>query len=71
MLAPDERNVLAELRRKKVNEPAAVVVLLRRHFVEHFGAGRVVIVQAVGEIGENTGVLLLVADGEGQNFPLG
>ena len=47
------------------------VVLLRRHLVEHFGARRVVVVQPVGEIGENARVLLLVADGEGQNLALG
>ena len=46
-------------------------VLLSRHFVEHFGACRVVVVQAVGEIGKNARVLLLVADGEGQNLALG
>ena len=66
-----ERNVVAEFRHEQVDEPAPVVVLLGRHLVEHFGACRVVVVQPVGEIGENARVLLLIADGESQNLTLG
>ena len=47
------------------------VVLLGGHLVEHLRAGGVVFVQAVGEIGVDARVLLLVADGEGQNLALG
>ena len=47
-----------------------MTILLRGHLVEHFRAGREVVMQTVGEIGENARVLLLVADGEGQNFAL-
>jgi hypothetical protein len=48
-----------------------VGVLLRRHLVEHFGGSRVIFVHTVGEIGIDARVLLLVADGEGQNLTLG
>ena len=47
-----------------------MAVLLRRHLVEDLCACRVIVVQAVGEIGENARVFLLVADGEGQNLAL-
>ena len=66
-----ERYVVAEFRHEQVDEPAPVVVLLGRHLVEHFRACRVVVVQPVGEIGENARVLLLIADGESQNLTLG
>ena len=71
VLAAHERDVLAKLRDEKVDELAAVFVLLAGHFVEHFGAGRVVLEQTVGEVGVDAAVLLLVADGEGQHFALG
>ena len=48
-----------------------MAVLLRRHLVEHFGARRIIVMQTVGEIGENARVLLLIADGKGQNFAFG
>ena len=54
-----------------LDEPAPVTVLFHRHLFEHFGGRRVIFVKAVGEIGVNTRVLLLVADGEGQNLALG
>ena len=63
--------MLAEFRHEEIDEPAPVRVLLRRHLVEHFGGRRVIFVQAVGEIGVNARVLLLVADGEGQDLALG
>ena len=63
--------MIAEFRDEEIDEPAPMPVLLRRHLVEHFGACGVIVVQAVGEIGENARVFLLVADGEGQNFALG
>ncbi len=47
-----------------------MAVLLGRHLVEHLGACRVIVMQAISEIGENARVLLLVADGEGQNLAL-
>ena len=71
VLAPHQRNVIAEFRHEQIDEPAPVTVLLRRHLVEHFGACRVIVMQAIGEIGKNARVLLLIADGEGQNLALG
>ena len=71
VLAPHQRNVVAKFRYEQIDESAPVTVLLRRHLVEHFGACGVIVVQAIGEIGENARVLLLVADGEGQNLALG
>ena len=71
VLAAHERNVVAEFRHEEIDEPAPMRVLLGRHLVEHFGGRRVIVVQAVGEIGENARVLLLVADGEGQDLALG
>ena len=62
--------MIAEFRHEEVDKPASVTILLRGHLVEHFRAGREVIMQTVGEIGENACVLLLVADREGQNFAL-
>ena len=70
-LAAHERDMIAEFRDEEIDEPAAVRVLLGGHLVEHFRAGGIVFVQAVGEIGVDARVLLLVADGEGQNLALG
>ena len=70
VLTPHQRNMLAKLRDEEIDEPAPMAVLLRRHLIEHFGACRVIVVQAVGEIGENARVFFLVADSEGQNFAL-
>jgi hypothetical protein len=71
MLAADERNVVAEFRDKKVDEPTPMRVLLGGHLVEHFGGRRIVFVQAVREIGVDARILLLVADGEGEYLALG
>ncbi len=71
VLAAHERDMIAEFRDEEVDEPAPVRVLLGGHLVEHLRAGGVVFVQAVGEIGVDARVLLLVADGEGQNLALG
>ena len=67
----DERDVIAELRDEEVDQAPAVFVLLGRHFLEHFRAGRKVLGKAVGEIRVDAAVLLLVADGEGQHLALG
>ena len=71
VLAPHQRNVVAEFRHEEIDQPAPVTVLLRRHLVEHFGACRIIVVQTIGEIGEDARVLLLVADGEGEDFAFG
>src|SRR3984885_7983965 len=71
VIAPYQGNMIAEFRNEEIDEPASMAVLLRRHLVEDFCACRVIVVQAVGEIGENARVLLLIADGEGQNLALG
>ncbi len=63
--------MLAELGDEEVDQPAAVLVLLGRHFRENFGARRVVLEESVGEVGIDAAVLLLVADGEGQHLALG
>ena len=71
VLPPNQRNMFAEIRCEEIDEPAPVNVLLRRHLVEHFGAVRVVVVQAVGEIGVDAQVLLLIADGEREDLAFG
>ena len=71
VLAAHERDMVAEFRHKEIDEPAPVRVLLGGHLVKHFGGRRVIFVQAVGEIGVNARILLLVADGEGQDLALG
>jgi hypothetical protein len=71
VIAPHQWNMITEFRDKKIDESAPMTVLLGRHLVEHFGAGRVIVMQAVREIGENARVLLLIADGEGQNLAFG
>ena len=63
--------MLAEFRNEEIDEPASVSVLLRRHLVKYFGGRRVIVVQAIGEIGENARVLFFIADGEGENLALG
>ena len=71
VLAAHERDMVAEFRHEEIDEPAPMRVLLGGHLVEHFGGRRVIFVQAVGEIGVNARILLLVADGEGQDLALG
>ena len=71
VLAANERDVLAELRDEEIDEPAAVLVLFRRHFDEHLGGGGIVLAQAVGEVGVDAPVLFLVGDRQGEHFALG
>ena len=71
VIAPHQGNMIAEFRHEKIDEATPMTVFLHRHLVEHLGAGRIIVVQAVSEIGENARVLLLVADGEGQNLAFG
>ena len=71
VLAAHQRNVLAEFRNEEIDEPASVRVLLRRHLVKYLGGRRVVLVQAIREIGVNARVLFFIADGEGQHLALG
>ena len=71
VLAANERDMLAEFRDEQVDQPAAVLVLLGRHFDEHLGGGGIVLAQALGEVGVDAPVLLLVGDRQGEHFALG
>ena len=71
LVATYERNMLAELGDEEIDEPAPVFVLLAGHLGEHLRARRIVLRETVREIRVDAAVLLLVADGEGQNFALG
>ena len=55
----------------EVDQPAAVVALLVGHLGEHVGAGRVVLAQALGDIGVDAAVLFLVGDRQGEDLPFG
>ena len=71
VLAANERNVLAELRDEEIDEAPAVLVLLGRHVREDLGAGGIVLAQAVGEVGVDAPVLLLVGDRQREHLALG
>ena len=71
VVAPHERNMLAELETKRSISLRRCSFSSAGHLVENFRAGRIVVRETVGEIREDAAVLLLVADGEGQNFALG
>ena len=55
----------------EVDQAAAVLVLLGRHVGEHLRAGGIVLAQAVGEVGVDAPVLLLVGDRQRENLALG
>jgi hypothetical protein len=71
VLAADQRNMLAVFCDIHVEQPAAVVVLLRRHRLEHLGAGGIVLAQSERVVGVDAPILLLAADGERQQLALG
>jgi hypothetical protein len=70
VLAPDHRDVLAELPPEQVDQRPPVAALLLGHLLEHLGRGRVRVAQALGVVAEDPPVLLLQADRERQDLAL-
>ena len=70
VLAPQQRDVIAEASGEAVNQLATVLAFLGRHAGEHSGCGWVGAAKLVSEVGVDARVLLLVADGEGEYFGL-
>ena len=68
VLAADQRDMVAELLDKGINQQAPVIAFLRCHVVEHPGAVRVFFPQALGEVGVDAAILFLAADRECQDF---
>ena len=68
VVAADQRNMLTELLAINLDEPPPMITLLPSHFGEHIGAGRVVLPQALGDVGVDTTVLLLVGDRQRETF---
>ncbi len=54
-----------------VDQAAAMLVLLPRHVGEDVGGVGEIVAQAVGEVGVDAAILLLAADGEGEDFSFG
>ncbi len=71
VLAADQRQVLAEFLAVHVEQHGAVAHLLVGHFVEHLGGGGKRLAQALGEAAVDAAVLVLVGDGEREDFLLG
>jgi hypothetical protein len=71
VLAADQRQVLAEFLAMEIEKARAMLDLLIGHFVEHFRGRRKLCTQAFGEAAIDAAVLLLVGDGEGEDFLLG
>ena len=71
VLAADQRDVRAESFGVGVDQQAPVLVLLMRHVGEDVGGVGVIVSQALGEVAVDAAVLLLVADGEGEDFAFG
>ena len=71
VLAADQRDVIAEFFDKHVDQHAAVLVFLFRHVAEDAGGVGVILLQALGEVGVDAAILLLVADGQRQDFAFG
>ena len=63
--------MLAEFLHIKVDQAATVVILLSRHLEEYLGAFRILLPQAIREIGIDPAVLLLGADSESQDLAFG
>ena len=71
VLAPHQRQKLAEFGAVEIVEHAAVAGLLGRHFVDHLCGGRILRAQPFREVLIDAAVLLLVADRKGEDFLLG
>ena len=63
--------MVAEFLDEEIDEAAAVFAFLGGHFGEDGGGGGIFIAHAVDEIGVDTAVFLLGADGEGEDFAFG
>ena len=71
VLAADQRQVFAEFRPVELEQHGAVAHLLVRHLVEHLGRGRIFLAQPFGEAAIDAAVLVLVGDGEREDFLFG
>ena len=71
VLAADQRQVLAELRPVEIEQHGAMAHLLVRHLVEDLGRGRICLAQSLGEAAIDAAVLVLVGDGEREDFLFG
>ncbi len=72
VLAADQRQVFAEFLPVEVDTACVRWRdLLVRHLVEHLGGGGKLLAQAFGEAAVDAAVLLLVGDGEREDFLLG
>ena len=63
--------MLAEFLLVELDQPAAMLAFLAGHFGEHVGAGRIVLAQALGDVGVDTAVLFLIGDRQGEDFAFG
>jgi hypothetical protein len=71
VLAADQRQVVAELGTIEIEQHGAMVHLLFRHLVEDLGGGGILGAQSFGKAAVDPAVLLLVGDGEREDFLLG
>ena len=68
VLPPNQRHVFAELETIEIEQHAAMLDLLLSHLFEHLGRARILLAQPVGEPAIDAGILLLIGDGERENF---
>jgi hypothetical protein len=52
----------------EIEKPAAMIRLIRRHFIEHLGRSRIALAQVVSEGHIDAGILLFRGDGDGHYF---
>ena len=71
VLPADQRQILAEFRAVHLEQHGPVAHLLVGHFVEHLGGGRKRLAQAFGKAAIDAAVLVLIGDGEREDFLLG
>jgi len=70
VLAPDQRQILAELRSMEIEQHAAMPRFLVRHLIEDLGGGRIVLAQSLCEAAVDAAVLFLVGDSEREDLLL-
>ena len=70
VLAPDQRDVLAEPLAVEVDQHPPMAALFLGHVVEHLGRRGIAFPQPFGEVTVDAPVLLLERDGERQDLPL-
>ncbi len=71
VLTADQRKVIAELRPIKVEQHVAMACLLFRHLVEDLGRSGVALAQSLSEAAIDPIVLLLIGNGESEDFLFG